>query len=160
MDSQVEKRRWRLDHAAIGKETDRRWSLITHVVEDAIIEYQNLDEKQATKMRGRPTVTYQTNETGLLQGAEKQPTPEESRGRNIPSKKAAGYALQGNRLINVARRMKANARIRGGPEKATCANHLNAIMMEAYRKQANYSQQIWESLGTTIIGLNSTGRIT
>jgi len=66
MDKHLEKRKHRLQAAAINKNTTRQWDLIAAAAEDANIEYHQLTGVEAKKMRGRSRITFQKVETTTL----------------------------------------------------------------------------------------------
>ena len=49
---------------------------------------------------------------------------------------AADHRIQGNRLINMARQMKANARLRNNPRRKASNTSNNVATMEAYKLHA------------------------
>ena len=53
MDKQVDKRKHRLQHAAANKDTTTQWDLIAAASEEAVIDFLQLQGKEASKMRGR-----------------------------------------------------------------------------------------------------------
>ena len=68
MDEQVQHRQHRLKHAIHTKDTTRIWQLIAAAVEQANIAFNHLRGKEATKMQGRPRITFKKQEKDILQG--------------------------------------------------------------------------------------------
>lgn len=77
MDQQIDNRQHRLEHVALSKDTNRLWTLIIAAVKEANIHFHKLGGKQASKMRGRSEVTYQTCDRGLLKGSENKANDDE-----------------------------------------------------------------------------------
>ena len=88
----------------------------------------------------------------MLQGAGQEATAEESSRINAYRRAAADHTVQSNRLINVARRIKANSRIRGDPQKIKRNHFLNATTMEAYRMHSEKCQRSLSNLSPTTEG--------
>ena len=96
------------------KDTVNVRALIIAVVESANIVFDNLSSVEAVEIKGRGKVTLQKRD-------EKLPNPdreEEPKATTMHISKwreiAAEHTSQGNRIINVARRVKAIARNRSG----------------------------------------------
>ena len=53
MNLAIEKRKYRLAHAAKTRDTDRQWDLVAAGTEEGVIEFFKLQGSEATKMRGR-----------------------------------------------------------------------------------------------------------
>ena len=83
-------------------------------------------------MRGRSKVTFKQIQRNLLEGAEQDATQEEVTLLNTYTKAAALHTAQGNRLINMERRMKANLKIKDDPCKIQTSNASNTSTSEAY----------------------------
>ena len=66
MDQQILKRAYRLKHAQATENTEQQWDLIAAAVEQAVIDFYQLKDAQAKKMRGRSKVTFQKKTTKIL----------------------------------------------------------------------------------------------
>ena len=111
MDQQSMKRIHRMALARFNKDTTWMWDLVAATVEQANIQFHNLQGKEATKMRGRSRITLKKQVKDMLQGNEDDPDETILASRaNWLRGVAQDHAAQGNRLINVARRMKAGSK--------------------------------------------------
>ena len=137
MDIQVGKRRWRFEDVALHKDTTRQWDLVAAAVEEANVIYNGLTGKEATSMRGRSKITFKERVRHLLGGMGNEDAEAEV-GRLAKLRKTAGaHTVLGNKLINVARRIKANIKHTEDPQKLQPNHKLNAATMEAYSEQAD-----------------------
>ena len=110
MDKHLEKRKHRLQASAENKNTTRQCDLIAVATEDANIEYRQLTGIEAKKMRGRSRITFQRMEKNNLELSEKQEGDEDLITRMNWLKLIAGqHAQMGNKLLNIAKRIKADA---------------------------------------------------
>ena len=137
------KRKHRMALARQDKDTTMMWDLIAAAVEQANILFQKLQGKDAKKMRGRSKISFEKQVKNMLQGIEDDSDEAEFVTKaNWLRRLAQEHAAQGNRLINVARRMKAGAKD-GTPDPEKQTNHTyNAATLEAYiQKGDNYSQK-------------------
>ena len=140
MDQQTHRREWRLKEAVLRKDTGWQWGLITASVEEANIQFHDLKRKDATKMKGRSKVTFQTGKRNLLRGAEENATIEEIFYLASIRKRFTENNLQANRLTNIVRRLKATTKNRDNPDTRR-ANYLhNADTMAAYHKTTTDAQ--------------------
>lgn len=115
----------------------KQWGLIPVAVEEANIIYHNLTRKAATNMRGRPNITFKECVHHLQEGIGQEDDTTEV-GWLTKLRKAAGeHTALPNQLINVGRRMKANVKHKGDPQKLQTNHKLNASTMEAYSEQAD-----------------------
>ena len=116
-----------------SKDTTRMWDLVAAAVEQANIQFHKLQGKDAKKMRGRSKITFEKQVKNMLQGTEGEPDETEFVTRaNWLRRLAQEHAAQGNRLINVARRMKVGAKA-GARDPKSQANHTyNAATLDAY----------------------------
>ena len=111
---QVDRRKCRCEDAALHKDTTAQWDLVAAAVEEANIICHGPSVDEATKMRGRPNTTFKKCVRHLLEGLGQDEESSEHVDRLTNPRKAAGEHLAfGNKLINVARRMKVNARHKG-----------------------------------------------
>ena len=107
MDRQIDRRKHRLNHAHMHRNTSRMWDLIAAVVEEANIEVHGLKDAAATKMRGRSRITVKKRNKSILDGIDQLDQSAESASRANWLRAVAGtHARMGNRLVNIARRMK------------------------------------------------------
>ena len=129
MYKQVDNRHSRFLLAELTKDTTSQWDLIAAAVEEANIRYHGLVGKKIAKMRGRPMVTFKKMSRNILQGIEYGEDTAEQIKRIDWRRKAAGdHTVMGNRLINIARRMKANARNKGESERSKKMTNSMAIL--------------------------------
>lgn len=83
-------------------------------------------------------ITFKRSVRNLLEGMELDEESDENVERLTKLRKTTGdHVAMGNKLINVARRIKLNARDKGFPETVRLNHSLNAITMEAYSEQAD-----------------------
>ena len=75
LDAAIEQRISRIKEAQAQGDTDRQWMLITAAVEQAAIEYLDLQGKDATRMRGRSRVSFRKQDRELTQGGGQPKTP-------------------------------------------------------------------------------------
>ena len=137
MGKQINNRFSRLRLAVMTKETTRQWDLIAAAVEEAIIAFFELTERAAKKMRGRSKITFKQTSRNVLNGIEEDEENAEAATRAEWLRKAAGeHTRMGNKLINVARRIKTMARNKDNTEKNEADAKLNAITCEAYNNLA------------------------
>ena len=107
MDKHTDDRKYRIAHAESKKDTSMQWDLIVAAVENAAIEFFKLEGKQATKMRGRSRITFTKKIKRMLQGIEDDDENAEMVSRAKWLRVAAGnHTSLGNKLVNIARRMK------------------------------------------------------
>ena len=106
----IERRQNRLKLAQAEKNTTRQWHLIAAAVEEANIEYHNLRDKQAAKMKGRSKITFKTATQYAFQGAGKHAEEEDVTRLQMLNKIAAEHNVLGNKLKSVSKRMVTNAR--------------------------------------------------
>ena len=126
IDEQISLREWRMSLAVNQSNADKLWDLIAAAIENGFTKHFGLVGEDASKMRGRNVVRIRTEEGGDKSRrmsrkpddgqAEDNPGPNAS-DRSGPKKdrsdkkrwlsRAGKHATQANRLINVARRMKA-----------------------------------------------------
>ena len=59
MDVQIQKRQYRLTQAHETGDTTIQWDLIAAAMEEASIDRHQLKGREATTMRGRPTIVFQ-----------------------------------------------------------------------------------------------------
>ena len=89
-------------------------------------------------MKGRSKITFtknaKTSSNGL--GYEDNTADQVSRA-DWPREAVGDHTVMGNPLINVARRMKANARSKGDSNNTMVNHKLNATTMEAYSEPPN-----------------------
>ena len=89
------------------KDTTRQLDLIAASTEQAVIDFLKLGGKDASKMRGRSRVTFQKKDKVTLEGMEDKDGSGYLITRAKWLRQLAGYhAKLGNKLINIARRMK------------------------------------------------------
>ena len=137
MDEQIKKRQHRIKLAQNQRNTTRQWDLVAAAVEQANIEFHKLDGAEAKKMRGRSKIVFKDRTKDSLQGAEA-----EGENAELISKAkwlrhiAAMHTTLGNKLINVARRIKANARLQGSDNKKNENNTLIRKTLKAYQDLA------------------------
>ena len=134
LDKELGKREWRLIDANLRQDTDAQWILITAAVEQAAISFLKLIDKEATKMRGRSKITFAKIDKHLLEGAEKEATEEELSHIKLHANAADMHTAQGNRLLNVCRRMLSGAKNNSDPRKKSANYELCANTMDTYRK--------------------------
>ena len=138
MDAQINNRFSRLRHAAITKDTTKQWDLVAAAVEEAGIIFFNLKERAAKKMRGRSRIAFKNKTRNVLNGIEEEESNAEAATRVEWLRKAAGdHTKLGNKLINVARRMKTAARNKEHTEKNEENANLNKATCEAYEQLAS-----------------------
>ena len=107
MDQAIDKRKHRLDYAALQRDTDTQWDLIAAGVEEGVIDFFKLQGKEATKMRGRSKITFDNKTKRLLQGIEDDEANADLVSRATWLRTAANcHTKLGNRIINLARTMK------------------------------------------------------
>ena len=58
MDEAIGERKHRLAYAAMIKDTSTQWDIIAAGVEEGVINFFELEGKEATKMKGRSKVTF------------------------------------------------------------------------------------------------------
>lgn len=110
MDEQIQNRQHRFKQAILSKDTNRIWQLIAAAVEQANIAFNHLRGKDATKMQGRSKITRKKREKDILQGIDAEHIDDELATKADWLRNIAGeHMAQGNRLTNVARRMKVGA---------------------------------------------------
>ena len=115
MDLQLEKRKYRLMEAEIRKDTTMQWDLIAAATEEANIQYHNLQGREATKMKGRSKLNFKKKTRDSLEGIE----ADDGNLEQVSKAKwlrqvAAAHTKMGNKLTNVARRMKTKHKGQGG----------------------------------------------
>ena len=137
MDDQIEKREWRFKEAALQQNTTRQWQLIAAAVEEANIIFHKLTGREATKMRGRSKVTFRSKTKDALKGMERSEDHEnEVEYAKWMQKQAGEHAKLGNKLINTARRMKANADTDKSKETKANNEDTNRKTIKAYLELA------------------------
>ena len=110
MDEQMQHRQQRIQYAVHMKNTTRQWDLIAAGVEQANIEHHGLEGKEATQMRGTSKIRFMNAAKKILQGIDADRANDGLATRTDWLRKIAGeHAAMGNKLINIARRMKVNA---------------------------------------------------
>ena len=114
-----------------------QWDLITAAVEQANIEFHGLKGKEAKEMRGRSKVEFMKEETGLTREPQEGEGEEELKARAEWLRAMShDHAEMGNRLINVARRMKSMATNKHGQAKVELNQKYNEDTMQAYKRTA------------------------
>ena len=135
MDRTIEDRRHRFNLAEQQKNTTRQWDLVAAAVEEACIEFFELDGKQATKMRGRSKIIFRKQEKHVLEGIEKEQTNEEAvLQAEWLRNQAEAHTILGNKITNVARRMKAGDKHGRGQQSEGSNRHYNQSTIKAYEK--------------------------
>ena len=66
MNEAIDKRKHRLAYAVSTKDTITQWDLIAAGVEEGVIDYFELEGKEATKMKGRSRITLNKKSMRLL----------------------------------------------------------------------------------------------
>ena len=101
---------------------------------------------EAEKMKGRSKIEYRQQEKEALKGIEKIEGREEetTKAKWLRSQTTIHNEL-GNKLINVAQRMKANSQHRREEEKYEENIRLNQKTMEAYKKTSQAKCEKGES---------------
>ena len=155
MDIQIEKRESRLHEAQQSSDTERYWMLITAAVEEAAINYFHLEGKYATKMRGRSKVTFKCVQRCLLHGAENAATDDEISFINAATKAMSNHTQQGNRAINIARRVIATTKISNDADRVRTNKAYNVATLDAYAKQAHKNLLALEAIKLTSFGAAS-----
>ena len=119
IDEQIRDREQRFEYAIFTKNTTRIWDLIAAATERANIIFHKLQgTKEATKMRGRSRISFADDTRNLLQKQEVDAEGDEFETRaNWLRGLADDHTIQGNRLTNVARRMKASASLPTNTDK-------------------------------------------
>ena len=97
------------------KDTTMQWDLIAAATEDANIQYHNLQGRDATKMKGRSKLKFKKKTRDSLEGIE----ADDGNLEQVSKAKwwrqvAAAHTKMGNKLTNVARRMKTKHKGQGG----------------------------------------------
>ena len=137
MDAAIERGKARLHLAAHDRNTGLQWDLITAAVEQANIEFHGLKGKEAKKMRGRSKVEFMKEETGLTRELQEGEGEEELKTRAEWLRAMShDHAEMGNKLINVARRMKSMAMNKHDKAKAEINQKYNEDTMQAYKRTA------------------------
>jgi hypothetical protein len=138
MDDQIEKRDWRFQLAVFQSNTTRQWQLIAAAVEEANIIFHKLTGRDATKMRGRSKVSFKSKNKDALKGLERnEDLEEEVEIAKWMQRQAGEHAKLGNKLVNTARRMKANADADKSKKTKEENEEINKKTLEAYAKLAN-----------------------
>ena len=101
--------------AEIRLDTTMQWDLIAAATEEANIQYDNLQGREATKMKGRPKLKFKKKTRDSLEGIE----ADDGNLEQVSKAKwlrqvAAAHTKMGNKLTNVARRMKTKHKGQGG----------------------------------------------
>ena len=91
--------------------------MIVAAVEQANIFFHNLTGKDAKKMKGRSRITFKRKTRNVLQGIKEDENAEMATRADWLRKVPGEHAAMGNKLINIARRMKANVRQKGSSNK-------------------------------------------
>ena len=140
MDEQAEARRHRFAHAHETRDTTMIWDLVAAAAEQANIIFHNLQGREAKKMRGRSKVCFKNSTKSMLQGAdEEKPNSHFAAKADWLRGLAQDHAAQGNRLTNIARRMKAIAGMNDESGRRRDNQGYNQDTLEAYLKQAKAS---------------------
>ena len=134
MDETIKKKKHRLTFAAKIKDTSTQWDLIAAGVEEGVIECFELEGKEATKMKGRSRITFNEKSKRLLKSIETDEGNEDLATRARWLRTAAGHHTKlANRIINVARTMKAKA---DSETKAEEKLRTNEVTVKAYKEVA------------------------
>ena len=137
MDEQIKNRRNRLYHAALTRDTTMQWGRLAAAVEQANIDDHELKGREAKKMKGRSKVTFKNATKNILQGIDERDGNDELATRADWLRKTAGeHAAMGNKLINIARRMKANANQQVHPANVVKNKEYDQKSREAYEEKA------------------------
>ena len=91
MDKQIDKRKHRLRHAPANKDTTTQWDLLAASSEEAVIDFLQLQGKEASKMRGRSKVVFKKKGRNTLEGMEDQDDSEDLVNRAKWLRQLAGY---------------------------------------------------------------------
>ena len=111
--------------------------MVAASVEEANINYHGPTGRDATNMRGRSKITFKKTRN-ILEAMELEEDNVEQVHRISYFRKAAGdHTAMRNKLINVARTMKANARNKEEHEKVRLNHSLSATTMEEYSELAD-----------------------
>ena len=143
MDQQMEMRKHRMALARRCMDTTRMWDLVAAVVEQANIQLHELQGKDAKKMRGRSKITFEKQVKSMLQGIEGEPEEKDFATRaDWLRRLAQEHAAQGNRLINVSRRMKVGAKADSRDVKSQANHTYNRATFDAYiQKGEGYARK-------------------
>jgi len=140
MDEQEEARRHRFAYAHEARDTTMIWDLVAAAAEQANIIFHNLQGKEANKMKGRSKVCFRNSTRNMLQGIEEGEQDNHFAAKaNWLRGLAQDHAAQGNRLTNIARRMKAIAGMCDEPLRTRDNQVYNQETLKAYLKQAKAS---------------------
>ena len=122
----------RLAYAVKIKDTSTQWDLIAAGVEEGVIECFELEGKEATRRKGRSRITFNKKSKRLLKSIETDEGNEDLATRAGWLRTAAGHHTKlANRIINVARTMKAKA---DSESKAEEKLRTNEVTMKAYKE--------------------------
>ena len=130
MDEQTQSRMCRLKLAEDAHDTTMQWDLIAAAVEQANIEWHGLSGDDAKRMRGRAKVTFLKDNANILKQLDLTDVPEILK---LKAQMLQDYADEhtklGNKLINLARRTKANCRYGESEVQKKTNVHLNALTL-------------------------------
>ena len=110
MDQQIQKRYHRLKHAQAMRKTEQQWDLIAAAVEQAVIEFYQLKDAEAKKMRGRFRITFQKKTSNILQRNENEEDEEDNTRLNVLQRMASQHTQLGKKLKIIGKRMITNAK--------------------------------------------------
>ena len=131
-----------MTEAILQGQTEKLWGLIAASIENGFISHLGLGRKEASKMRGRNVVRIRTNE-GIAESQKSRSDQKEGEQAvdGVDKKKrwlsrAGKHATQANRLINIARRMKATPSMTDVSKKRANEKN-NEETLKAYFKEAS-----------------------
>ena len=137
MDQQIQKRFYRLKHAQAMEKTEQQWDLIAAAVEQAVIEFHQLKDAEAKKMRGRSRIMFQKKTKHVLQGNENEVESEDDTRFKLLCRIASQHTQLGNKLKNIAKRMIANAKQIANLSSIAENRKLNESTQQTYMMLAN-----------------------
>ena len=137
IDGALDKRKHRLRDAVNRGDTTLQWELIAAAVEQGNIEHYKLKGKDAQNMRGRSRITYTRNNIDTWRRIEEDDDLKDLRARAQWLRTVINVHNElGNKLINIARRMKATCALDADADKRKINHMYNDNTINAYRKSA------------------------
>lgn len=134
MDGSINQRKHKLAYAVKNKDTSTQWDLIAAGVEEGVIDCFELEGKEATKMGGRSQITFNKKSKRLLKIIDAEEENADLATRAGWLRTVAGHHTKlANRLINVARAMKAKV---GSEPKAEAKLRTNEATLKAHKELA------------------------
>ena len=124
-------------HVVSTNDTTRQWDLIAAAVEEANIEHHQLVGREAKQMKGRSKIVFKNKTKDCLEGIEAEDENAELVSKAKWTRHIADvHTALGNKLINVARRIKANGRLHGSNVKKDENKMLIGKTIQAYQDLA------------------------